>query len=161
MSLYQHVPHPRIATRRASGPSKVADQLPRQKPIDRFNTWFALKITGGVGTMWCAYVFAAIAFLSLPAALSTGQLIVIVAWVAQTFIQLVLLSIIMVGQNVQSAASDKRAEETYLDAEAVLHEAQEIQAHLQKQDEVLEALIEKMDGRLTQNAPGSAAPGSA
>ncbi len=144
MSIYEYVPHPHIAGHKASGPAKVADQLSRATPTDRFNTWFALKITGGVGTMWCAYLFAAIAFISLPAALSSGQLIVIVAWIAQTFIQLVLLSIIMVGQNVQSAASDKRAEETYLDAEAVLHEAQEIQAHLLKQDEVLQALIDKI-----------------
>jgi hypothetical protein len=94
--------------------------------------------------MWCAYLFALIAIISLPSALRTGQLIVIVAWVAQTFIQLVLLSIIMVGQNVQSAASDKRAEQTFLDAEAVLHEAQQIQAHLQAQDKVLQELIEKV-----------------
>jgi hypothetical protein len=124
----------------------VADQLPTDTRLDRFNTWFALRITGGVGTMWCAYVFAAIALVSLPAAIHSGQLIVIIAWIAQTFIQLVLLSIIMVGQNVQSAASDKRAEQTYLDAEAVLHEAQQIQAHLMAQDAVLEELIAKVKG---------------
>ena len=50
----------------------------------------------------------------------------------------------MVGQNVQSAASDKRAEQTFLDAEAVLHEAQQIQAHLEAQDKVLQKLIEKV-----------------
>jgi hypothetical protein len=144
MSLYEYVPHPHVAARRQAGPAKVADQLPTGTPFDRFNTWFALRITGGVGTMWCAYLFAVIAIISLPSALRTGQLIVIVAWVAQTFIQLVLLSIIMVGQNVQSAASDKRAEQTFLDAEAVLHEAQQIQAHLEAQDKVLQKLIEKV-----------------
>ena len=66
----------------------------------------ALVITRSVGTMACAYVFAAIALISLPAAINSGQVIVIVAWIAQTFLQLVLLSIIMVGQSVQSAASD-------------------------------------------------------
>jgi len=144
MSLYEYVPHPHVAARRQAGPAKVADQLPTGTPADRFNTWFALHITRGVGTMWCAYLFAVIAIISLPSALRTGQLIVIVAWVAQTFIQLVLLSIIMVGQNVQSAASDKRAEQTFLDAEAVLHEAQQIQAHLEAQDKVLQKLIEKV-----------------
>lgn len=144
MSLFEYVPHPHVAARRQAGPAKVADQLPTGTPFDRFNTWFALRITGGVGTMWCAYLFAVIAIISLPSALRTGQLIVIVAWVAQTFIQLVLLSIIMVGQNVQSAASDKRAEQTFLDAEAVLHEAQQIQAHLEAQDKVLQKLIEKV-----------------
>jgi hypothetical protein len=144
MSLYEYVPHPHVAARRQAGPTKVADQLPTGTPFDRFNTWFALRITGGVGTMWCAYLFAVIAIISLPSALQTGQLIVIVAWIAQTFIQLVLLSIIMVGQNVQSAASDKRAEQTFLDAEAVLQEAQQIQAHLEAQDKVLQELIEKV-----------------
>ena len=81
--------------------------------IDKFNTALAAKITGGVATMWCAYIFAAIAFISLPAALKTGNAITIVAWVAQTFLQLVLLSIIMVGQNVASAAVEQKINETH------------------------------------------------
>ena len=148
MSIFEYRPHPHIARHETHRPTKVADQLPTGSPVDRFNTWFALKITSGVGTMWCAYLFAAIALVSLPAAIRSGQLIVIVAWVAQTFIQLVLLSIIIVGQNVQSAASDKRAEETYLDAEAVLQEAKQIQVHLLAQDTVLEDLIAHVKGDL-------------
>src|SRR5579863_5573150 len=146
MPIFDYVPHPHIARHEANRPAKVADQLPTATPVDRFNTWFALKITTAVGTMWCAYVFAAIALVSLPAALRSGQLIIIIAWIAQTFLQLVLLSIIIVGQNVQSAASDKRAEETYLDAEAVLEEAKQIQAHLLAQDKVLEDLIHHVRG---------------
>jgi hypothetical protein len=71
--------------------------------------------------MWTAYIFALIAFLGLPAALHPGGE-GIVAWVAQTFLQLVLLSVIMVGQDVQSKASDRRAEATYKDTEAILTE---------------------------------------
>ena len=63
--------------------------------------------------MWCAYIFAALALISLPAALKTGDVVVIVGWVAQTFLQLVLLSIIMVGQNVSSAAVEKKINETH------------------------------------------------
>ena len=81
--------------------------------INTFNTNLAAKITSGVSTMWCAYAFAAIALISLPAALKTGDLITIVAWVAQTFLQLVLLSIIMVGQNVASASVEKKITETH------------------------------------------------
>ena len=77
-------------------------------------------ITRSVGTMACAYLFAAIALISLPAAITSGQVIVIVAWVAQTFLQLVLLSIIMVGQSVQSAASDVRAMKQFADTETIL-----------------------------------------
>ena len=83
------------------------------KKANEFNTNLAAKITSGVATMWCAYAFAAIALISLPAALMTGNLITIVAWVAQTFLQLVLLSIIMVGQNVASAAVEQKITETH------------------------------------------------
>lgn len=81
--------------------------------IDKFNQNLAAKITSGVATMWCAYIFAIIALISLPAALKTGDLITIVAWVAQTFLQLVLLSIIMVGQNVSSAGVEQKIDETH------------------------------------------------
>ena len=77
-----------------------------------FNDNLAAKITGAVGTMGCAYIFTIIALISLPAAISSGSVIVIVAWVAQTFLQLVLLSIIMVGQNVQSTKAEAHTEKT-------------------------------------------------
>ena len=63
--------------------------------------------------MWCAYIFAAIALISLPSAIKSHDLIVIVAWVAQTFLQLVLLSIIMVGQGVSSASVEQKINETH------------------------------------------------
>lgn len=69
--------------------------------------------------MQCAYLFAILAFVSLPVAIQGGTA-TLVAWTAQTFIQLVLLSIIMVGQKVAAEASDKQALQTYKDAEAIL-----------------------------------------
>jgi hypothetical protein len=140
MSSYLHVPHPHILRRKAARPVKVADQFSRTSPVTRFNTAFALKITAGVGSMWCAYIFAAIALFGLPSSIKNG-LGGIVQWIAQTFLQLVLLSIIIVGQNVQASASDERAENTYQDAEAVLHEALQIQEHLHTQDRELAMLI--------------------
>jgi uncharacterized membrane protein len=86
------------------------------KAIDRFNNTFATLITKCVGSMWCAYAFAAFDLLSLHAAIN-GGVSTIVPWVAQTFLQLVLLSIIMVGQNLQNAASDARSAKTFEDAE--------------------------------------------
>jgi hypothetical protein len=83
------------------------------------NGKIALLITNAVGTMWCAYVFAAITLVSLPDAIR-GGVATLIAWVAQTFLQLVLLSVIMVGQKVSAAASDKQALQTYKDAEALL-----------------------------------------
>ena len=81
--------------------------------INAFNRRIAEKITSVVSTMWCAYIFAAIALISLPAAIRTGDALVIVAWVAQTFLQLVLLSIIMVGQDASSAAVAQKINETH------------------------------------------------
>jgi hypothetical protein len=79
----------------------------------RFNQKIAAKITDAVSTMWAAYLFAAIALISLPAAIRTGDSLVIVAWVAQTFLQLVLLSIIMVGQDQSAKEVAQKINETH------------------------------------------------
>lgn len=81
--------------------------------LANFNKKLAAKITAWVSTMWCAYIFAAIALFSLPGAIKSGDTIVIVSWVAQTFLQLVLLSIIMVGQNVASESVEQKINETH------------------------------------------------
>ncbi len=81
--------------------------------MNKFNLWLAGKITAGVATMWCAYLFAAIALISLPRAISSGDSLVIISWVAQTFLQLVLLSIIMVGQKVASKSVETTINETH------------------------------------------------
>jgi len=105
------------------------------KDVEGFNAKFAVLITNGVGTMACAYLFALIACISLPEVLVTAGvipasvvphffknqgLIILVAWVAQTFLQLVLLSIIIVGQRVQNLSAEARSEKTYRDAEEIL-----------------------------------------
>jgi uncharacterized membrane protein len=142
-SLYIHVIHPHIEHRKAHGPIKVADQHPTDNAANRFNTRVALVITKAVGSMWCAYVFALFDLISLPSAINGGAA-TIVAWVAQTFLQLVLLSIIMVGQNVQADAADKRSEATYKDAEALLHGQEQVAAHMAAQDVVLRAIAAKL-----------------
>jgi hypothetical protein len=141
-NIFTPVLHPRIEERKKLRPIKVADLMKRGGgPITRFNTWLAVKVTNGVGTMWCAYAFAALALVSLPAAILSGNPVILVSWISQTFLQLVLLSIIIVGQNVLAAASDKRAEATYLDADAVLHTALQIQDHLVAQDTEIEKIL--------------------
>ena len=143
-NLFEYVPHPHIEQRKASGPPKVATavaQVHGPGPMGRFNTKVGLKITLIVGTMWCAYLFTVLALVSAPSAFKTGNTIIIVAWIAQTFLQLVLLPIIIVGQNVQAAAADARAQATYDDAAAVLEEAKQIQRHLDAQDAELTRLV--------------------
>jgi hypothetical protein len=108
-----HVPHPRIAERAKAGPHTTkAEQM-------SLNGKIAVVITNMVGSMWCAYAFAVLALISLPDAIKAGRA-ALIAWIAQTFLQLVLLSVIMVGQRVSAAASDKQALQTFKDAEALL-----------------------------------------
>ena len=134
---FDHQPHPRVAERKKSGPPKSTDEHVG------INGRVALILTTTVGTMWCAYAFGVLALVALPQALD-GGLLPIIQWVSQTFIQLVMLSVIMVGQNILSRAADKRADMTYQDADATLHEAEQIQAHLKAQDDALNALLDKI-----------------
>jgi hypothetical protein len=107
----EHVPHPHLEARKQF--LKMRDEL------GTFNSRLAVGITNIVGTMWCAYAFALLALISFPEAVKAGTA-TLVAWFAQTFLQLVLLSIIMVGQKVAAAKSDRQLEQTYMDAEALL-----------------------------------------
>lgn len=108
-----HIPNPRLDEREQEGVITTINV------VRSFNRRFALLITKVVGTMWCAYAFAALALISLPSAIEGGTASLI-AWIAQTFLQLVLLSIIMVGQSIGSEASDQQAAQTFKDAEALL-----------------------------------------
>jgi hypothetical protein len=118
--------------------------------VDGFNAKFAVLITRLVGTMWCAYLFGLIALLGLQPALKPGGE-GIVAWIAQTFLQLVLLSVIMVGQNVQSLASDARSANTFKDAEQILDR---LDVHTQGG---LKEILDRLDqmSPLPGTAPGS------
>ena len=136
--IFEHHPHPRIAERKKRPPAKTSDEHVG------FNGRIALTLTTVVGTMWCAYAFAVLALVALPSALQGGSILDLIQWISQTFIQLVMLSVIMVGQNILSRASDKRADETYQDAEATLHEAQQIQDHLKAQDDAIGTLLDKI-----------------
>ena len=140
-------------------PAHVREYLPRivmpkpseiraaVKDVEGLNAKLALLITRAVGTMACAYLFGALALIGLPTALSPGGE-GIIAWIAQTFLQLVLLSIIMVGQTVQAAASDARAEKAFADTEVIMdrldeHTAGGIQTVLER----IDALEQKLAGR--------------
>ena len=142
-SKYEYQQHPHATARKAKGPAVSAKHEQSKQKLG-INGKIGLAITKSVGTMWAAYVFFALSLISLPAALASGNTLVIVAWVAQTFLQLVLLPIIIVGQNIQATSADARAIATYEDATAILEEAKEIQSHLAAQDESLDKLIKDL-----------------
>lgn len=110
---------------------RTLDHLPTQSRYQRLNKAVAVALTKYVGTMTCFWVFCLLALFSLPAVLSgfsvfhsffpatlvKASIIALVAWVAQTFIQLVLLPALMVGQNLQNEAADARAAKTFEDVE--------------------------------------------
>lgn len=138
MSKYRYIQHPHTESRQQQSASAA---------ITGFNNRLGLWITKKVGTMWGAYLFAGLALISLPAALKTGDVRVIVDWVAQTFLQLVLVSVVIVGQNQLNLQAEIRAEATYKDATALLHEVQQLQQHLAHQDLELERLRKDLEDK--------------
>ena len=139
----------------------IREQIHGAGASGQFNNRLAVAITRAVGTMWAAYLFVLISLVSFPQALSaflSGDTLTGITWLSQSFLQLVLLPIIIVGQNIQGQAADKRAEQTYSDAEAILHEAQQIQEHLSMQDAQLQAQEQRLTeiiAALQQAYPGA------
>ncbi|HTW07197.1 MAG TPA: hypothetical protein VME46_06795 [Acidimicrobiales bacterium] len=146
--------------------AKVTDHLPTNSPYARFNKHFALLITNNVGTMTCFWIFCVVALVALPAVLVESNIVhgigiigstgfaYMVAWLAQSFIQLVLLPALMVGQNLQNIAADARSAKTFDDVERIIDL---LDAHTQGGiKEILEKLAE-----LGGNLPPAAAPAAA
>ena len=126
---------PRLITSRS-----VAPAIHGAGRIGQVNSWLALHITRAVGTMWAAYVFLLISLISFPQAIHaflTGDTYVGIAWLSQSFLQLVLLPIIIVGQNVISASQDARAEADHITL-STLHSINVRQLRmLEQQEEML------------------------
>jgi hypothetical protein len=114
----------------------------------RFNSHLAVNITRAVGTMWAAYVFVLISLVSFPQALQAflnGDTVTGITWLSQSFLQLVLLPIIIVGQNVISANQDARAEADH-ETLTALHTMNVRQLELLEQQE---QILELLRGRAT------------
>ena len=144
-----HIPHPHLERRKTEGAALTADEQ------IGFNGWLAVQITNIVGSMWCAYVFAAVALISLPQAIHDG-VYALVAWVSQTFLQLVLLSVIMVGQRVLAKASDKQSLQTFKDAEAILELTDKIHQLTQANNRLTDEIHHLVSKAVT---PNTSAPG--
>ena len=124
----------------------VQQQVHGASAAGRVNTWIAVHITKGVGSMWAAYAFACLALISLPAAIASHDVIIIVAWIAQTFLQLVLLPIILVGQNVIQAANDVRAEADHKTLTAIHRLTVEVHSINETQTAILQELERRPRG---------------
>ena len=130
MNKFEKKLNPHLAKREESGPTKI-DDLTK----GTLNEQLARRGTVIFGSMWTFYAFVVYGALG---AIFVAQQATLLYW--SNWIQLWSLPLLMVGGLVLGKATDKRAQETYEDASAVLHEAQEIQAHLDHQDEQIAKL---------------------
>src|SRR5216683_743666 len=152
---FVHHPHPQAEARKLKAPPKVSDEH------IGFNGRLGAAITRSVGTMWAVYIAIVIQITWMVLAtlgfwrFARDPYPFAFLLFLSNIVQLLLMFVIMVGQQVLGAASDKRAVVTYQDAEAILHECLEMQKHLTAQDRALAGLIERMeqlDARLEKSA---------
>ena len=116
--------------------------------IERFNAYLAVIVTRSVGTMWAAYLFVLISLISFPQALDAflkGDRITGITWLSQSFLQLVLLPIILVGQNVISAVQDARAESDH-ETLTALHTINVRQLRILEQEQKILRLLDERTG---------------
>ncbi len=127
--------------------------------ISNFNNRLALKITNAVGSMWSAYLFACLSFMSLPAIMVlinpnlknafphwivAASLITLIAWISQNFLQLVLLPVIMVGQNVIQDKQSAKAETDHKTLTYLANIQEEQIVLIKKQSETLDYIKTKL-----------------
>ena len=147
----EHVRQARDGAPRMVSNAEIREQIHGSSPVGKFNNRVALLVTNIVGTMWAAYVFALIALVSLPDAIKAfqeGNMVVAVGWLSTSFLQLVLLPIIIVGQNVISAHQAARAESDHKTLTA-LHT---INVHQLQILETQQHILEELERRRDQSA---------
>ncbi len=128
-ALFDHEHHP-------DQPRNVNDLHEAELKASGFNKRFAVGLTKRVGTMWTAYAFAALAVVGLMAIVGVLSPIValLVVWISQTFLQLTLLPIIMVGQNVLGEKSETQADEQFKTTMTSFKDIELVMQHLTAQD---------------------------
>lgn len=138
ISLLDSSPHPWIQRHRVQLPPQAVDQAVSVN--DRIAAW----LTQRLGSMWAFYAsaFTQVAWIGLaevgvqrfdpyPFAFMTFL---------STLAQLIFMMVIMVGQDVLGRSADRRSEQTFLDAGAILHECRRMKARLTAQDRVIDSL---------------------
>jgi uncharacterized membrane protein len=151
IKLVESQPHPWIEERKAVKPKRVREHYVG------INGRIAAILTRGVGTMWAFYValFGQLGWMALAT-------IGIIKFDPYPFAfllflgnvaQLLLMFVIMVGQGVLGQAGDTRAQQTYLDAEAVLHECARLQRHLTAQDKVIVKICQYIEEHAPEQHP--------
>lgn len=144
--LYPHAPHPHK-------PRNANDA--HKKEMQGLNAQFAVILTRLVGSMPTAYLFVLLALIGLAGILGyiSPLAAILIAWLSQTLIQLVLLPVIMVGQNVLNRKQEIQADEMFSTTEKSFHDIEQVMQHLSAQDaEILKhtASLEKLQKMIAQ-----------
>jgi len=87
--------------------------------LNKINEEIARRITLFVGTMWCTYAFCLLVLL--PTVIPSSQMLIM--YISSSFLQLVFLPLIMVGQRVLSKESEARGVQ---DHQAIMQELIEL-----------------------------------
>jgi uncharacterized membrane protein len=146
MHMPKYTPHPHQ-------PRNINKLHKEEQASAGINARIAVALTKRVGTMWTAYSFAVLAIIGLFAILGllTPIVALLVAWLSQTFIQLVLLPIIMVGQNVLGRHAELIAEEQYNTIQKTCADIESVMKHLDDQDALILKIVQKLETMENKN----------
>ncbi|MFI5782490.1 DUF1003 domain-containing protein [Nocardia sp. NPDC051570] len=148
LSLLESSPHPWIEQHRVQHPPQAADQAVTRN--DRIAAWLTTRL----GSVWAFYLAAGTQVVWIVLAEAGIQRFDRYPFLFMTFLsslaQLAFMIVIMVGQDVLGRTGDRRSEQTFLDAQAVLHECRRMEQRLIAQDRVLDSLTGYVTVRVTE-----------
>ncbi|MFC5180460.1 DUF1003 domain-containing protein [Actinomadura harenae] len=149
VSLLESRPHPWIERHRVQSPPQALDHAVG------VNGRIAAWLTERLGSMWAFYISAGTQVLWIGAAELGIQRFdpypfAFMSFLS-TFAQLLFMIVIMVGQDVLGRAADRRSEQTFLDAEAILHECRRMKTRLAAQGRVIDSLADYTSSHLTEH----------
>jgi uncharacterized membrane protein len=148
VSLMEWIQHPWIEQHRVQEPPRAGDYAVG------VNGRIAAWITARAGSMWAFY--AATVFqvgwigLALAHVLRFDPYPFAFLLFLSSLAQLILMFVIMVGQEVLGLAGDQRSEQTFLNAEAILQECRRLEAHLTAQDRIIESVCTYIRSQVTE-----------
>ncbi|MEU3454639.1 DUF1003 domain-containing protein [Micromonospora sp. NPDC006766] len=149
VSLLHTSPHPWIERHRVQPPPQAIDQAVGAN--GRIAAW----LTQRLGSMWAFYAAAGTQVLWIGLAILGAQRVDPYPFAFMTFLsalaQLIFMIVIMVGQDVLDRAADRRSEQTFLDAEAILHECRRMKARLTAQDRIIDSLADYAAAEVTEH----------
>jgi uncharacterized membrane protein len=148
ISLLKSSAHPWIELHRVQAPPQASDQAVTVN--DRIAAW----LTRRLGTMWAFYLACGSQVAWIVLAQVGIQRFDRYPFAFMSFLstlaQLVFMIVIMVGQDVLGRAADRRSEQTFLDAEAILHECRRMKARLTAQDRIIASLTGYINVHVTE-----------